>query len=318
MAQGLTGYGAYVPYHRLARADITAALGPGGGKGTRSVASYDEDTTSMAVEAARIALARARRATPSAVVRHGDAPLPGQDQRHRVHAALRLDAPPGGRHGRRGALRRRRAVLAADATTPTLVVLSDIRTGLPGGADERTAGTAPPPSSSAATVPVVRRTAGRTRRRPTSSWTAGGCPGEPAVPGLGGALRRGRLRAAGRRRLRRRAQAGRATPGGRRPLMVAGLHGRAAQGVRRRRGVRRGGRRPRRGRSATPAPPSPGCCSPTCWTGPSRARPSSSSCLPTVRPRRCCARPKRCPRTAPPPVAAQIAAGAGRCRTPPS
>jgi len=33
-----------------------AALGSGGGKGTRAVASYDEDTTSMGVEAARIAL----------------------------------------------------------------------------------------------------------------------------------------------------------------------------------------------------------------------------------------------------------------------
>src|SRR3954471_336268 len=56
---GLVAYGAYVPYHRLDRGRIKAALGSGGGRGTRAVASYDEDTTSMAVEAGRAALAAA-------------------------------------------------------------------------------------------------------------------------------------------------------------------------------------------------------------------------------------------------------------------
>ena len=54
---GIIGYGAYVPYFRLDRKAITATLGQGGGRGTRAVASYDEDTTSMGVEAARNALA---------------------------------------------------------------------------------------------------------------------------------------------------------------------------------------------------------------------------------------------------------------------
>ena len=53
---GVLAYGGYVPFHRLDRADIAAALGGGGGKGTRAVASYDEDSTSLGVEAARIAL----------------------------------------------------------------------------------------------------------------------------------------------------------------------------------------------------------------------------------------------------------------------
>ncbi|OBY29152.1 hypothetical protein ACT18_24635, partial [Mycolicibacter kumamotonensis] len=48
----LLGYGAYLPYHRLARAEIGAALGSHGGRGQRTVASYDEDTTSMGAEAA--------------------------------------------------------------------------------------------------------------------------------------------------------------------------------------------------------------------------------------------------------------------------
>src|SRR5260370_37532579 len=54
---GLIGYGAYVPYYQLERSRIAGVLGSGGGRGTRSVAAYDEDTTSMAVAAGRSALA---------------------------------------------------------------------------------------------------------------------------------------------------------------------------------------------------------------------------------------------------------------------
>jgi len=53
---GIVACGGYVPYNRLERKAIAAALGASAGQGTRSVASYDEDTTSMAVEAARAAL----------------------------------------------------------------------------------------------------------------------------------------------------------------------------------------------------------------------------------------------------------------------
>ncbi len=48
---GIVRYGSYIPYFRLQR----AALGDGG-RGERAVASYDEDSVSMAVEAARDAL----------------------------------------------------------------------------------------------------------------------------------------------------------------------------------------------------------------------------------------------------------------------
>ena len=54
--RGIVSAGGYVPYRRLQRADIAATFGTGGGKGTRSVASYDEDTTTMGVAAARLAL----------------------------------------------------------------------------------------------------------------------------------------------------------------------------------------------------------------------------------------------------------------------
>jgi len=47
---GITRYGSYLPYNRLQRAAM------GAGKGERSVASYDEDSVSMGVEAARDAV----------------------------------------------------------------------------------------------------------------------------------------------------------------------------------------------------------------------------------------------------------------------
>src|SRR5208282_4037222 len=102
---GLVGYGAYIPYYRLERTRITGVLGQGGGSGTRSVAAFDEDTTSMAVAAGRAALAG----------------LTG----------------PGGQPVRSGV---GALVTAAASAVPTMAVLADIRTGLPGGADERDGG----------------------------------------------------------------------------------------------------------------------------------------------------------------------------------
>ena len=54
---GIVSYGSYIPYRRLKRSAISQMLGIPAGKGERSVASFDEDCVSMAVEAARDALA---------------------------------------------------------------------------------------------------------------------------------------------------------------------------------------------------------------------------------------------------------------------
>jgi hydroxymethylglutaryl-CoA synthase len=56
---GIVSYGSYVPYRRLKRSAIAEVLGIPAEKGERSVASFDEDSVSMAVEAARDALAGA-------------------------------------------------------------------------------------------------------------------------------------------------------------------------------------------------------------------------------------------------------------------
>jgi 3-hydroxy-3-methylglutaryl CoA synthase/uncharacterized OB-fold protein len=142
---GIVAYGAYVPYHRLKRSEIAAVLGEGGGKGTRAVASYDEDATSMGVEAARAALrAAAGAATPQRILlATANPPYLDKTNAAVIHAALDLPASAlaldfgGAVRSGVGAL-----LAAADARVPTLAVLSDVRTGLPGGSDERDGGDA--------------------------------------------------------------------------------------------------------------------------------------------------------------------------------
>ena len=56
MSSGIAAWGTYLPFWRLQRPAIAGVLGSGGGKGARAVASHDEDTTTLAVEAGRRAL----------------------------------------------------------------------------------------------------------------------------------------------------------------------------------------------------------------------------------------------------------------------
>jgi 3-hydroxy-3-methylglutaryl CoA synthase len=49
---GIVSYGAYVPFNRLARAEVAKAWGGGALPGEKAVASYDEDSLTMAVTAA--------------------------------------------------------------------------------------------------------------------------------------------------------------------------------------------------------------------------------------------------------------------------
>ena len=58
---GIVSYGAYIPFNRIQRSTITKALEIRPGKGERSIASFDEDTVTLGVEAARNALANVDR-----------------------------------------------------------------------------------------------------------------------------------------------------------------------------------------------------------------------------------------------------------------
>src|SRR5690348_16101855 len=64
LMRGIAAAAGYVPRARLDLSTIRAVAGTGGGKGSRSVASYDEDTTTMAVEAGRVALRAASDVRP--------------------------------------------------------------------------------------------------------------------------------------------------------------------------------------------------------------------------------------------------------------
>ncbi|QFU89565.1 OB-fold domain-containing protein [Amycolatopsis sp. YIM 10] len=140
----LVAYGSYLPHHRLDLADIGAVLGAPGGRGGRTVAGYDEDATSMAVEAGRAALAGfPRDEISSLVLAIGEPPYLDRTNAAAAHAALRL---PGSALAMDliGSTRAGAAALATAAANPgpTLAVLSDLRGGLPGGADERGGGDA--------------------------------------------------------------------------------------------------------------------------------------------------------------------------------
>jgi 3-hydroxy-3-methylglutaryl CoA synthase/uncharacterized OB-fold protein len=135
--RGILTHAGYLPYRRLDRATIASVAGAGGGKGTRTVASYDEDTTTMAV-----ALRPVPNARPAAVYLATTAP-PYLDKTSAtaVHAALRLGsdvvaADFGG--AVRSAVAALRLALRADEAA--LVLSSDIRTGLAGSADESSGG----------------------------------------------------------------------------------------------------------------------------------------------------------------------------------
>ncbi len=143
--KGILSYGAYVPHYRLDRKSIGQSLGSGSGRGARSVASYDEDATSMGAEASRAALATAPGGITPANIYFATADPPYLDKTNAtaIHAALALDPSvfavdmAGSVRSGAGAFK-----AALDAGEPTLAVLSDVRTGLPGSGDETNGGDA--------------------------------------------------------------------------------------------------------------------------------------------------------------------------------
>jgi len=140
--RGIVAYGAYLPYWKIERAAIGEALGVPAGRGTRAVASYDEDTTSMGVEAARAALRALPAPAPGAVhFATTDPAYLDKTNATAIHAALALP-PTTAAYDMLGAVRSAAGALRAalDARGAALAVASDVRVGLPGGADEREGG----------------------------------------------------------------------------------------------------------------------------------------------------------------------------------
>jgi 3-hydroxy-3-methylglutaryl CoA synthase len=136
--RGITGCGVYLPYRRLDLREVGAVAGGGGRNGWRTVASFDEDATTMAVEAARAALRSGGEVDVRSLWFTTVAP-PYLDRTNAnaIHAALRLDrtAPA---YDVVGSVRSAFGSLRAAHASPgaALAVASDLRTGLAGGPDE--------------------------------------------------------------------------------------------------------------------------------------------------------------------------------------
>ena len=140
--RGILSWAAYLPYRRLDRTQIAPFVGQGGGKGTRTVAAFDEDSTTMGVEAARLALG-GRGLAPAQVLFATTHPAyVDKTNANAIHAALRLpatvpafDLGASVRSAVGGLL-----LGLAGGSDATLVVGADVRTGLPGSVEEAAGG----------------------------------------------------------------------------------------------------------------------------------------------------------------------------------
>jgi hydroxymethylglutaryl-CoA synthase len=143
---GILAYGAYVPRYRLAREAISVPPAAGTGaetRGTRAVAGYDEDTTSMGIEAARVALG-GHDLMPDALYLATTSPAYGEKNNSTlIHSVLGLDRSVPAIDCN-GSFRSAAGALHIGLFRParSLVVSADVRTSKPGGADERDAGDA--------------------------------------------------------------------------------------------------------------------------------------------------------------------------------
>ena len=318
--RGILSWSAYLPYRRLDRTQIAPFVGQGGGKGTRTVASYDEDTTTMAVEAARLAL-RDRDLTPTQLLFATSFPAyVDKTNATAIHAALRLaaavpafDLGASVRAGVGGAAARR----SREAAMPRSWSPPTFAPACPGAA------TRPPAATRAAafvvgddsTGPVVAEFLGSASvtEEFVERWRA---PGRSPHPGVGREVRRDHVRAARRAGVERRARVGRAHRGRRRRRRGRGA-GATSGGVAvggKLDGVARRSTTSRRW-SATPAPRSRACSSLRCWSRPSPGRCSRWSCWPTAPTSSCSARPTRWRRTGPPVPSRRRSRRARRCRT---
>src|SRR6185437_5903134 len=230
--RGILSAAGYVPYRRLARADIAAFMGSGGGKGTRAVASHDEDTTTLAVEAARLALRSAPGQTADALWFATSVPAYlDKTNATAVAAALRLPQDVAA-YDFGGALRSGMGALrtALQGTGITLVVGADMRDGLPTSGDEAAGGDAGAAVLVGDGPSVVAEIAGvgSASDEFTDRWRA---PGERTSKLWEERFGENRYLALGQDALARALKAAAAEAGDIGRLIVTGMHGRAVSGI---------------------------------------------------------------------------------------
>ena len=322
--RGILSWSAYLPYRRLDRSEIAPFVGQGGGKGTRTVASYDEDSTTMAVEAGAPRAARHRRRPRASCcsARPAFPPTPTRPTPPRIHAALRLPTRP---PARSTSARRPRSAVGGLLLGAHRKRRRRARGEPPTSAPACPAAPRRPPEGDAAAAFVVGDDAdgpgrGRVRRdrraSPTSSSSGGARPGELRTKVWDERFSEIDVRAARRRRRGTRRSSRPGSPPATSPLAaVAAPAPRVARGRREAR-RRPGHRRPlvdgrqHRCRAAGRAPRR------RCWSRPNPGRSSRWSCWPTAPTCSCSAPPTRSASYRPARrLATQIAAGgAGHLR----
>ncbi|NNH70458.1 hydroxymethylglutaryl-CoA synthase [Nocardia uniformis] len=134
---GIAAYGTYLPAHRVQLADIGTTLGANAGKGSRVVASFDEDSTTMGVAAAAVAMASGT--VDSLYFATTTPAYADKTNATAIHAALSLPEAVFA-VDMVGSARGGVAALRAAAAGGGLAVLADVRVGRPGSADERGGG----------------------------------------------------------------------------------------------------------------------------------------------------------------------------------
>lgn len=136
---GLLDVSSYLPTCVLALDDIGRVLGQGGGRGTRRVANFDEDTTTMGVEAAR-RLDAASSGAAQSVWFASTSPAYGiKTNAAAIHAALGFDSQVGA-YDAGGSLRSGVGAVRSAWRDGGVAVLADMWSGMPGSDDERNGG----------------------------------------------------------------------------------------------------------------------------------------------------------------------------------
>lgn len=141
---GIIGWGGYVPRARLDRRGLASMFKVSAPGGQRSVAGPDEDSLTMGVEAARVAMAAAGTgAVASCWFATSHPPLLDRGNAPSIAAAVGLGDAVGS-YDTGGSIRSGIAALRAAATQPggALAVMADVRFGRPGSDDEANGGDA--------------------------------------------------------------------------------------------------------------------------------------------------------------------------------
>jgi len=140
---GIMSYGAYIPIHRLGRAEIAKSWGLPGAPGEKAVASFDEDSLTMAIAAARECIKGVDPGAIGGVYFASTTPPYKEKQTAAIIATvLGLDREAftvdfsGSLRGGTNALRAALDAVKSGSCTSVLVCAADVRLGHPMGRSE--------------------------------------------------------------------------------------------------------------------------------------------------------------------------------------